>query len=1523
MKKRLLAFFLSFVMVFTMIPTTVFAADADSVQVITQEEETAKVSLTTSLTDGMVQKGSRRTFDVWARDASGNKIASSVTLDGKSVSYNWDDSVKTSYTLSFKGLADGEHTVVVSATADGETKTLTYKIIYEAAAEGDLIGYATIDVELFTISNGWLIEPVKIPIYEGDNAAEALAQVIWDNGYDLNYTGSLESGFYLSAIIGANYKSPKSATNDLIIENPAVPDCLKEMVGSSFDATDGQDGSIGEFDFNYWSGWMYCLNNVFPNVGFADSYLADGDVVRVQFTIYGYGMDIGGGYSSGTDSAGDERANKDDLIDLIASVNSSANKSVIMANEAAAAAYEKAKEVALVLNASQDEVNETAAALETALDGKEPEDLVMEKEMTLENMTSKKLEVSFVPADTTVPAIVSWSTSDKNVATVNADGTVTATGAGTAVITAEWSGITRTCTVIVPEIPMTGISFAESEVEIPRASKQELEVVFEPWNTTDSRETTWSSSDEDVAIVSDGVVLGVKPGTATITAQVGEFTTTCDAVVKDIPLTGLATEITEYTLQVNKTQRLSYTAIPENTTDDITPTAVSSDTSIVKVAGSGAGYVTVSTYGVGEADVIVKVGTQSLVYHFNVVTINATDFEIYSSSSSITIEEDKAEIVKNQSASLSLTFEPISSPDDRANVEWTSSDTDVVTLSKTTGYSNTLKAVGAGTATVTAKLGDIVKTLEVTVIEKPLESIYISAGTTEAYINNAVSLTLKFNPTDASDKGAISWTSSNTDVVAAPTSTNQYCNCKILSEGTTTITATCGEFTASIEVTGKSHANDPLPAAIAFTDYGDTLELPVNGSQRYLGYNDPTGTGSIDTSYVTLTTSDENVVSVRGTNYMTPKAAGTATVTLTYTNGDLVLTDSIEVTVKEYPVEGAAFKADSYTITGEGNSTYCYLDIQPSGYTDTVTVTAESSDEEIVTITSASKSNIRVTGVKMGEADVTATITAGDKTFTTTTKVVVTDTYITSVAFVRNTFTINKGSSLSLSSYMSYAPSDGRTATLTWSSSDTSVATVNTSGRVTAKGYGEAVITATTKAGKEYSVTIVVPNPATEITLNETSIEMMEGKTANLEVAAVTPEDAVYTVTWASSNPNVATIVNGVVTGTGVGTATIYCTTGTATTTCAVTITENPEIETIRAIRAEAEAAQAAAEEAQAAAEAAQKAAEEAQAASEAAQTEAERLAAEAAADKAAAEAAQAAAEAAKAEAEAARAAAAADKAEAEAARKAAEEAQKAAEEAQKAAEEAQKATEAALLTEAKEKAVERLESYKDANDYRTPQQAELAAAIESGKAAIEAATTKEEVAAALAAAKETIDAIATAEDVENGKVFVDVYSKDYYYDAVYWAVKNGITTGIDSTHFSPSADCTRAQAVTFLWRLNGCPEPESAENPFTDVKEGTYYYEAVLWAVENGITNGIDDTHFSPDQNITRAQFVTFLWRMEGEPEAEMENIFADVKDGHYYYNAVLWAYENGITTGADETHFNPAGLCTRGQAVTFLYRA
>ena len=175
--------------------------------------------------------------------------------------------------------------------------------------------------------------------------------------------------------------------------------------------------------------------------------------------------------------------------------------------------------------------------------------------------------------------------------------------------------------------------------------------------------------------------------------------------------------------------------------------------------------------------------------------------------------------------------------------------------------------------------------------------------------------------------------------------------------------------------------------------------------------------------------------------------------------------------------------------------------------------------------------------------------------------------------------------------------------------------------------------------------------------------------------------------------------------------------------------------------------------------------------------------------------------------------------------------------------------------------------------------------------------------------------------------IFVDVPDDTWYTDAVLWAVDEEITKGYGSEYtFCPDQPCTRGEIVTFLWRAAGKPAPESSSNPFKDVPANTWYTDAVLWAVENVITDGYGgSTTFAPDVTCTRDQIATFLWRYFGKPApASSQNPFVDVAAGQWFTDAILWAAEEGITQGMGSANtFCPKNDCSRAQIVTFLYRA
>ena len=246
--------------------------------------EGEELIIETSLED-MTTKADKLTFDLWVKDSNGNKMDVSyirVTNNEEPVSVTWDDLEKTSYILN---LGVEINNVEINVTYNEKNYLAEYTIIREVAEDEEVIGTITFAMEAFTIGIGYLIEPIQVDIHKGRNAAQELVQILKDNGYDYDHSGNLESGFYLSYLL--------DDTNTIYKTTPSIPEVLKEKLEGVYDEEDYLDGELGEFNFNSMSGWMYAVNNMFPNVGFSDKYLQDGDIVRVQFTL-AYGNDIGG-----------------------------------------------------------------------------------------------------------------------------------------------------------------------------------------------------------------------------------------------------------------------------------------------------------------------------------------------------------------------------------------------------------------------------------------------------------------------------------------------------------------------------------------------------------------------------------------------------------------------------------------------------------------------------------------------------------------------------------------------------------------------------------------------------------------------------------------------------------------------------------------------------------------------------------------------------------------------------------------------------------------------------------------------------------------------------------------------------------------------------------------------------------------------------------------------------------------------------------------------------------------------------
>ena len=324
--------------------------------------ENESITLKVGIKDEFTTKSERITFDLWARTEDDEKIDDdyvSVTNNGNPVDINWSDQVKTSYTAY---LEEGLNEINIVVDYNGEVIEKELLITYEYAEDGEIIGEFTFSMDGFVVGLDYLIEPVKIPIVKGENAAIHLERILADYGYESYYSGSPEGGYYLSSIYGGVLPE----------REPNIPDAIVEALdnyGAYIDDSDYDpiDNGLGEFDFNYLSGWMYAVNNEFPNVGFSDYYLMEEDVMRVQFTV-AYGSDIGGGYAlgNGEDNQFFERVSKDDLTEIMASINSASGVDYLKANANIADSYEHAMETIRTVDIDQESLNEATKQLTEA-----------------------------------------------------------------------------------------------------------------------------------------------------------------------------------------------------------------------------------------------------------------------------------------------------------------------------------------------------------------------------------------------------------------------------------------------------------------------------------------------------------------------------------------------------------------------------------------------------------------------------------------------------------------------------------------------------------------------------------------------------------------------------------------------------------------------------------------------------------------------------------------------------------------------------------------------------------------------------------------------------------------------------------------------------------------------------------------------------------------------------------------------------------------------------------------------------
>lgn len=502
-------------------------------------------SLKTSLNDGFTMRASKKTFDVWAR-RNGTKIDADAAIyrtdsSGErkhigNLSVAWDDGNKVSYIIDMGKQASGDFIIEVSVGTGNNRIAKEYNFTYDKTPKGGYIGDITIDIEAFTLSLGYIAEPMKFPVYEGENGAQVLDRYLNSLGYTYECTGSLTGGFYLGRICGLS--------TDLSIAS------LEKTVAAKLDEDSWtgdiqQEHALGEFDFTDQSGWMYSVNNVFPNVGFSDYYLDDGDVMRVQFTVAS-GKEIGGsGSIGGWNPDWYAVADKDEATDLLADINSALNAQVIKDDQRASRLIEQLTQMNATIAVSQGDVDESTDQLRSYLYGHDGDTSIelSESELTVQKNRTKQIGITIGNITSLKPLQLNWITDDPMIATVDNGGNVTGQGAGTTTIKAVIGNAEAECAVTVEEKPLTGIKivpadfsrqyYEEHETElgeytVPTPNGGYFEVEPVPADTTDDYTPVWNVDTRKYISYTTYDSLfhgnGIREGTTVITAKVGEFT---------------------------------------------------------------------------------------------------------------------------------------------------------------------------------------------------------------------------------------------------------------------------------------------------------------------------------------------------------------------------------------------------------------------------------------------------------------------------------------------------------------------------------------------------------------------------------------------------------------------------------------------------------------------------------------------------------------------------------------------------------------------------------------------------------------------------------------------------------------------------------------------------------------------------------------------------------------------------------------------------------------------------------------
>ena len=685
-------------------------------------------------------------------------------------------------------------------------------------------------------------------------------------------------------------------------------------------------------------------------------------------------------------------------------------------------------------------------------------------------------------------------------------------------------------------IAVSGVSLSKTSMTLVEGDSETISATVSPSNAT-NQSISWSSSPSDVASVDGGKVTALKPGKATVTVTTadGGKTATCSVTVeaKKIPVTGVTLDKTEAELVEGESITLTATIAPEDATDK-TVSWVSSDEEIAKVDSEGK----VSAIAPGTADITVTTtdGEKKAVFALTVVA-KVVPVE------SIAIDKETLELVEGDSATLTATVSPDNASD--KTYAWTSSNPDVATVAE----DGTVTAIAPGNTTITATSNDGGKTAscEVSVAKRviPVESVTLS-GETSVTAGDTVTFTYTITPSDATVQD-VKWSSSDESVIKVDADGTAV----VLKNGVATITVTTvdGEKTASAKILAS-----PLLVSSLSLDV-TSLTLAAGEEGKLVATVAPENATNKELSWKSLTTSVATVDAEGNVKAVKP---GTAKIRVSTTDGSK-LNAECEVTVTKAKVAVTGVSLDNtLLLISVGESRKLSATVKPSGATNKE-VSWTSNNESVATV----DSNGNVKGLKEGSATITVTTKDGSKTATckVTVSKPASTISVTGVSLNKTSLSLTVGGSQSLSATVS--PSNASDKSVSWKSSDTSVATVDGSGNVKAVKAGTATITVTTKDGsKTATCKVTVSKPVstiavTGVSLNKTSLSLTVGESQSLS-ATVSPSNASdKSVSWKSSDTSVATVDgSGNVKAVKAGTATITVTTkdGSKTATCKVTV---------------------------------------------------------------------------------------------------------------------------------------------------------------------------------------------------------------------------------------------------------------------------------------------------------------------------------------------------------------------------------